>query len=42
MDGKSAMQCGLYKMSQGQIDPRQIEAKFGSFDLITQGNRPRV
>jgi len=41
MQGKTAMQCALYKMSQGQIDPRQIEIKFGSFELITQGNQPR-
>jgi type II secretory ATPase GspE/PulE/Tfp pilus assembly ATPase PilB-like protein len=42
MRGKTAMQCAIYKMSQGQIDPRQVESKFGSFELITQGNRPRV
>jgi type II secretory ATPase GspE/PulE/Tfp pilus assembly ATPase PilB-like protein len=42
MSGKTAMQCALYKMSQGLIDPRQIESKFGSFELITKGNRPRV
>ena len=42
MHGKTAMQCAIYKMSQGLIDPRQVESKFGSFALITQGNRPRV
>ena len=42
MHGKTAMQCAIYKMSQGLIDPRNVESKFGSFALITQGNRPRV
>ena len=42
MQGKTAMQCAIYKMSQGLIDPRQVECKFGSFELITQGNRPRA
>ncbi len=42
MNGKTAMQCAIYKMSQGLIDPRQVESKFGSFELITKGNRPRV
>jgi type II secretory ATPase GspE/PulE/Tfp pilus assembly ATPase PilB-like protein len=42
MRGKTAMQCAIYKMSQGWIDPRHVESKFGSFELITQGNRPRA
>lgn len=32
MDGKTAMQVAIYKMSQGQIDPRQIEGRFGAFE----------
>lgn len=32
MDGKSAMQCSVFKMLQGQIDPRDIEPRFMSFE----------
>lgn len=42
MAGKSAMQAAIYKMSQGEIDPRQVEARFGAFHLCTFGNRPRA
>ena len=31
MRGKSAHECALYKMSIGQIDPREIESNFGVF-----------
>ncbi|WP_051439440.1 ATPase, T2SS/T4P/T4SS family [Bordetella petrii] len=31
MDGKSAMECAVYKMSQGMIDPRDIEPHFVAF-----------
>lgn len=31
MRGKSAHECALYKMSRGQIDPREIESNFGMF-----------
>jgi general secretion pathway protein E len=31
MQGKSALECALYKMSTGQIDPREVEANFGVF-----------
>ncbi len=31
MQGKSALECALYKMSVGQIDPREIETYFGVF-----------
>ena len=31
MQGKSALECALYKMSAGQIDPREVEARFGVF-----------
>ena len=30
MRGKSARECALYKMSVGQIDPREIESNFGA------------
>ena len=32
MRGKSAMECAVYKASQGLIDPREIEPRFHSFD----------
>lgn len=32
MDGKSAMQCAVYKMLHGRIDPRDIEPRFMSFE----------
>ena len=31
MRGKTAMQAAIYKMSQGLIDPRHVEARFGLF-----------
>ena len=42
MKGKTAMQVAVYKMSQGLIDPRQVESRFGMFQLVTYRNRPRV
>lgn len=42
MQGKTAKQVAIYKMSQGLIDPRQVESRFGAFHLFTQGNHPRV
>jgi general secretion pathway protein E len=35
MQGKSAFECGLYKMSTGQIDPREIETHFGLFQTTS-------
>lgn len=32
MRGKSAMECAVYKASQGCIDPREIEPRFHSFE----------
>ncbi len=32
MRGKSAMECAVYKASQGLIDPREIEPRFHSFE----------
>ena len=34
MQGKSALECALYKMSIGQIDPREIETHFGLFQTM--------
>lgn len=34
MTGKSAMDCAIYKMSQGEIDPREIEPRFMSFVTV--------
>jgi general secretion pathway protein E len=32
MTGKTAMDCAVYKMSQGIVDPREIEPRFHSFE----------
>lgn len=32
MQGKSAMECAVYKMLLGQIDPRDVENRFHSFE----------
>src|SRR5690606_7898078 len=34
MSGKTAMDCALYKALQGLVDPRDIEARFKSFDTV--------
>lgn len=34
MDGKLAMECAVYRMSLGEIDPRDIEPKFQSFAAV--------
>lgn len=34
MTGKSAMECAVYKALQGQIDPRDIEARFKAFETV--------
>ncbi|GAA5233809.1 general secretion pathway protein [Verticiella sediminum] len=31
MRGKTAMECGLYKCLQGELDPRDLQARFGAF-----------
>jgi hypothetical protein len=36
------MQVAVYKMSQGLIDPRQVESRFGIFHSVMYRNRPRV
>lgn len=35
MRGKSAMDCAVYKMLSGQIDPRDVESRFHSFETET-------
>lgn len=34
MQGKSTMECAIYKMSQGMIDPRDIEPHFTAFETL--------
>jgi len=42
MTGKTAMQVAVYKMSQGLVDPRQVESRFGIFQSVMYRNHPRV
>jgi type II secretory ATPase GspE/PulE/Tfp pilus assembly ATPase PilB-like protein len=37
MHGKSAMECGVYKMSLGCIDPRDLEQHFMAFAALDKG-----
>lgn len=37
MNGKSSMECAVYKMSQGMIDPRDIEQHFFTFASLDRG-----
>lgn len=39
MEGKTAMECAVYKMSQGLLDPRDIEPHFMSFLTIKPGRK---
>jgi len=44
MRGKTAMQCAVYKMLQGQLDPRDVEPRFRPFSTLhcaPQGNTPK-
>jgi hypothetical protein len=34
MEGKSAMECAVYKAAAGEIDPRDIEAHFQSYASV--------
>lgn len=36
MRGKSALECAVYKMGCGLIDPREVEARFAPFELVEQ------
>lgn len=40
MEGKSTMDCAVYKMSQGIIDPRDIEPHFTAFATLRQQRKP--
>ncbi|UUZ66545.1 hypothetical protein LP417_33885 (plasmid) [Polaromonas sp. P1-6] len=40
MVGKTAMECAVYKMSQGLIDPRELEPRFHSFEREEMLRRP--
>jgi type II secretory ATPase GspE/PulE/Tfp pilus assembly ATPase PilB-like protein len=42
MDGKTAMQVAVYKMSMGLIDPRHVENRFGLFAQQTAGCHDRI
>jgi type II secretory ATPase GspE/PulE/Tfp pilus assembly ATPase PilB-like protein len=39
MAGKSALECAIYKATQGEIDPREIEQRFMSFERIEAQRR---
>lgn len=34
MTGKSVMECAIYKMTRGEVDPREIEPRFVTFDAV--------
>jgi general secretion pathway protein E len=34
LTGKTAMECAVFKASQGVIDPREIEGRFESFETL--------
>lgn len=36
MTGKSSMECAIYKAGNGLIDPREIEERFRSFEVIEE------
>lgn len=40
MTGKSSMDCAIYKMSQGELDPREIEPRYADFETV-ELNRAR-
>jgi general secretion pathway protein E len=42
MFGKSAMECAVYKMTQGLIDPREIEPRFESFETVEINRKDRA
>lgn len=39
MEGKSAMDCAVYKMSRGEIDPRDVERRFRAFATVALERR---
>lgn len=34
MTGKSAMDCAIYKVATGELDPREVEPRFTSFEAV--------
>lgn len=38
--GKTAMECAIFKAAKGEIDPREIEERFTSFETIDLKRRP--
>ena len=34
MEGKTAMECAVYKMSRGEIDPRDVEPRFRAYATV--------
>jgi general secretion pathway protein E len=34
LTGKTAMECAIYKVARGEIDPREIERRFDSFETL--------
>jgi type II secretory ATPase GspE/PulE/Tfp pilus assembly ATPase PilB-like protein len=42
LTGKTAMECAIYKGAQGLIDPREIEARFSTFETIERKRRTTV
>ncbi|MNT27545.1 hypothetical protein D3C72_1631820 [compost metagenome] len=40
--GKTALECAIYKASQGLIDPREIEPEFASFQSIERNQRKSI
>lgn len=34
MTGKTAMECAIYKMTTGEVDPREIEPRFVTFEAV--------
>lgn len=42
MDGKTAMDCAVYKASVGEVDPRDIEPRFMSFETVALQRKNRA
>jgi type II secretory ATPase GspE/PulE/Tfp pilus assembly ATPase PilB-like protein len=42
MQGKTAMECAVYKASAGLVDPRDIEPRFSSFETVQLREHRRV
>ena len=42
MTGKSSMDCAVYKMSIGEIDPLEIEPRYTSFEAVEMARKRRL